>query len=91
MNLDATKPIVQPGPLVSIVIPMLNERAGLRTLFDRVAQAIQDTPVEWEMVIVDDGSTDSTKEILKEYEARYKVIYQSRKTVLGITNILRLD
>ncbi len=71
MNLDATKPIVQPGPLVSIVIPMLNERAGLRTLFDRVAQAIQDTPVEWEMVIVDDGSTDGTREVIADELARF--------------------
>ncbi|MGA2603732.1 MAG: glycosyltransferase, partial [Verrucomicrobiia bacterium] len=61
MNLEAIKPTTQKRPLVSIVIPMLNERDGLRPLFDHIAQIINDTPVEWELVIVDDGSTDGTR------------------------------
>jgi dolichol-phosphate mannosyltransferase len=47
-------------PLVSIIVPMLNEREGLTTLFDRIEQAIKNTAVDWELVIVDDGSTDGT-------------------------------
>ncbi|HTR43006.1 MAG TPA: glycosyltransferase family 2 protein [Pseudomonadales bacterium] len=48
--------------LVSIVIPMLNEREGLRALFDRIEEALKDTTADWEMVVVDDGSTDGTRE-----------------------------
>jgi polyisoprenyl-phosphate glycosyltransferase len=71
MSLDATKPAVQPHPLVSIVIPMLNERAGLRLLFDQVERSIKDTPVDWELVIVDDGSTDGTRDVIAGELARF--------------------
>src|SRR5262245_1122728 len=49
---------------VSIVIPMLNERQGLETLFSRLQAAIARTPVQWEIVVVDDGSTDGTREVI---------------------------
>jgi polyisoprenyl-phosphate glycosyltransferase len=57
--------------LVSIVIPMLNEREGLRALFDRVEQALADTAADWEMVVVDDGSTDGTRDAAKEELKRF--------------------
>ncbi len=81
MNLDAIKPTARKRPLVSIVIPMLNERDGLRPLFDHVARIIQDTPVEWELVIVDDGSTDGTRELIAKELARFprwRLIFLSR-------------
>lgn len=68
-------------PLVSVVIPMLNEREGLRALFDRLTAAIKDTDVDWEMVIVDDGSTDGTREaVAPELTrfARWRLILLSR-------------
>jgi dolichol-phosphate mannosyltransferase len=82
MSLEKNSPTAaQPRPLVSIVIPMLNERDGLRTLFDQVAQAIKDTPVEWEMVIVDDGSTDGTRDVIAAELARFsrwRLVFLSR-------------
>jgi len=81
MNLDATNPTGQRRPLVSIVIPMLNERDSLRPLFDRVAQAIKETPVEWELVIVDDGSTDGTRDVIAAELARFprwRLVFLSR-------------
>lgn len=57
--------------LVSIVIPMLNEREGLRTLFDRVERALANTGADWEMVVVDDGSTDGTRDAAKEELKRF--------------------
>ena len=81
MNLEAIKPTTQKRPLVSIVIPMLNERDGLRQLFDHIAQIINDTPVEWELVIVDDGSTDGTRDLIAKELARFprwRVIVLSR-------------
>jgi polyisoprenyl-phosphate glycosyltransferase len=81
MNSDSAKPTTQRHPLVSIVIPMLNEREGLRPLFDQVAQAIKDTPVEWEIVVVDDGSTDGTRDVIANELARFprwRLVFLSR-------------
>jgi polyisoprenyl-phosphate glycosyltransferase len=67
--------------LVSIVIPMLNERAGLRSLFEQVKLAVKDTAVDWEIVVVDDGSTDGTREAvtaeLKQF-GRWRLVLLSR-------------
>jgi polyisoprenyl-phosphate glycosyltransferase len=78
ISTDATQ---KARPLVSIVIPMLNEREGLRALFDRLHQAVAGADVDWEMVVVDDGSTDGTREALmpelKRFN-RWKLISLSR-------------
>lgn len=46
---------------VSVIVPVYNEVAHLRELL----QAIHDSPVKKEIIIVDDGSTDGTREKLQ--------------------------
>lgn len=54
-------------PLVSVVIPARNAEATLRRTLDcLVGQAER----RWEAVVVNDGSTDRTAEIIAEYSAR---------------------
>src|SRR5687767_1174798 len=45
--------------LLSVVIPVKDERANVRPLVERLADALRDGPA-WEAVFVDDGSTDGT-------------------------------
>lgn len=61
-------------PRLSVVIPAYNERATIRTLLDRV-QAVD---IDKEIVVVDDGSTDGTREILQEYADRpgFRIVFQ---------------
>ena len=50
----------QPRPCLSVVVPCYNERATILTLLKQVA----DSPWVAEIVVVDDGSTDGTRQIL---------------------------
>jgi polyisoprenyl-phosphate glycosyltransferase len=65
--------------LVSVVTPMLDEEGTVRAFVERVVGALGSVP--WELVVVDDGSTDATREILAELAAadeRVKVVELSR-------------
>lgn len=66
---------VKATPTVSVVVPMRNEEEfALRTL---EALAVQDYVGEWEVICVDDRSTDSTREILEKFAAdhpRFRVL-----------------
>ena len=69
--MNSSDPKANRRECVSIVIPMLNEREGLRALFDRLERALKDIAVDWEMVVVDDGSTDGTRDAAKEELKRF--------------------
>jgi len=56
-------------PGLSIVIPALNEREALPNLLDEIAGACESIGVSWEAIIVDDGSTDGTTELIEELAA----------------------
>ena len=47
---------------LSVVIPVYNERATIAEILDRVRAV----PIEKEIIVVDDASTDGTREILQE-------------------------
>ena len=49
---------------LSVIIPVYNEVQNIREILKRV----QATGLAWEILIVDDGSTDGTREILKELD-----------------------
>ncbi|MEM8792551.1 MAG: glycosyltransferase family 2 protein [Pseudomonadota bacterium] len=63
-------------PYLSIVIPCFNEEAVFDDLLDRVRSAVSDTGIEdYELVLVDDGSTDRTRSLIHDaHEADPRVI-----------------
>ncbi|HSZ22548.1 MAG TPA: glycosyltransferase family A protein, partial [Candidatus Sulfotelmatobacter sp.] len=70
-------------PLVSVVVPVYNaERTLTATLDSALAQDFRD----FEIVVVNDGSTDSTKAVLDMYAARVRVIDQSNRGVSAARN-----
>jgi len=57
---------------LSIIMPAYNERATIREIVSRVL-AVDLGAVSRELVIVDDGSTDGTRDILKELDGHHGV------------------
>ena len=51
---------------ISVVIPALNERESLPELIKRISDTIDARGVDYEIIVVDDGSTDGSFEMLRE-------------------------
>jgi glycosyltransferase involved in cell wall biosynthesis len=62
--------------LISIIVPIYNTGNGLRECLDSI---LSQTFANWEAILVDDGSTDNTGEIVDEYakkNSRFIVIHK---------------
>lgn len=68
--------------MISIIIPVYNSEVTLRRCLDSViSQSISD----WELILIDDGSTDKSGEICEEYaskDKRIKVFYNLNSVTL---------
>lgn len=53
-------------PKYSIVAPIYNESENLPELFRRVREVMESTGKTWELVLVDDGSTDGSTDLMRE-------------------------
>ena len=51
-------------PGVSVVVPLFNEEENLSSLWQRLQTALESTELDYEVVLVDDGSRDATPELL---------------------------
>jgi len=49
---------------LSIVIPVFNERENLQPLWEAVREALEPLGLQWEVLMVDDGSLDGSTEVL---------------------------
>jgi dolichyl-phosphate beta-glucosyltransferase len=56
---------------LSIVIPAFNEEHRLPKTLDRVVAYLQTKPDRAEVIVVDDGSTDATARVVRDYSQRY--------------------
>jgi len=53
-------------PVFSIIAPVYNEICCLDMLYQRISEVMDRTESEWELVLVDDGSTDGSTEKIRE-------------------------
>ncbi len=70
-----------PGFLLSVIIPVYNEA----TTVDEVISRVRGTGLPVELVLVDDGSTDGTRDVLRRFEenADCQVIYHEQNRGKG--------
>lgn len=51
---------------ISVVIPLLNEQESLTELYDWIAKVMQSNHFSYEIIFIDDGSTDGSWKIIKK-------------------------
>lgn len=61
---------VNKNPLLSIVVPVYNERQALPLLYERVTAVLQSVAMDNELILVDDGSKDGSDEWIKALAMR---------------------
>ena len=67
------------APEVTVLVPALNEEATIAEVVDRVLAL----PLRIQLIVVDDGSTDRTGEILCQYADRITILRNERPTGKG--------
>lgn len=67
---------------LSIVIPVYNEEKTLLEILKRI-EKVNINDIEKEIILIDDFSTDNTKQILKKLENKYKVFYHKKNQGKG--------
>jgi glycosyltransferase involved in cell wall biosynthesis len=68
---------------VSIVVPTLNEQGSVRQLVERIDVALRTAGREYEIVFVDDHSTDATTAILESLMTSYPIQLASKRGLKG--------
>lgn len=62
-------------PLLSIIIPAYNEADTIGQVITRVETSRLPDGFTREIIVINDGSTDRTGEVLKPFEARHKIVH----------------
>ena len=55
---------------LSVVVPAFNEAESLPELAEWIAKVCASSSIDYELIVIDDGSTDNTWEVLKLLSAR---------------------
>lgn len=77
--------------LVSVVIPVYNEEGNIKPLFDGIKKAISKMKdYDFEIIFVDDGSTDNTKKAIENIDDKnIKIYHHYRRRNSGKTEALK--
>jgi glycosyltransferase involved in cell wall biosynthesis len=70
-------------PLVSIIVPVYNSD---RYIGEAIESILHQTYTNYEIIVVDDGSTDNTRDRLQPYWQKIRYIYQENQGVAAARN-----
>ena len=74
---------VAKNPYISVIVPALNEAGNLRELVSRIDRALSAVATSYEIIIIDDRSTDRTKEVCVALSGSYPLRYALKKGAPG--------
>ena len=56
-------------PVLSVVVPVYNEAAGIEQFHTSLVAVLKDAPLAYEVLYVDDGSVDTSAEVITDFRA----------------------
>lgn len=59
---------------ISIIVPLLNEEESLKPLYNEIRKALKTISSDYELLFVDDGSTDNSLSVIKEIQKADKKV-----------------
>lgn len=75
-------------PQVSLIVPMYNEGEGVETMLVTCVRVLDSLERAWELILVDDGSTDNTPLKLQAMDLPSRVVIASHPARMGKTAAL---
>ena len=72
---------MEENPVLSVVVSVYNEAEGIRLAYEEMARVLRQMPESYELVFVDDGSTDGTGDLLRpiaESDANVRLVSFSK-------------
>ena len=73
---EENKKVSYDFPLISVIIPSYNRS---HCVCDAILSVMSQTFTDYEIIVIDDGSTDNTKEALQPYLSKIAYIFQENK------------
>jgi dolichol-phosphate mannosyltransferase len=71
---------------VSIVLPTLNEKENIEIIIPLIASVLEKDDYQYEIIVVDDNSTDGTAEAARAFADRYRIFVHVREHEKGLAS-----
>ena len=78
---DSRDPFKSGSPYLSLILPAYNESRRIPITIQKTLSYLEDKPYSWELIVVDDGSTDGTADTVEKAIASEKrvLVIQERE------------